>query len=168
MTDGGSRSGCCFYEDGRGAAAASTTGIELALQRILASPKFLFRAERDPGRRRRARRIASATSISRRGCRSSSGAASRTTSCSTVAAQGQLRRSGGARAAGPADAGRPARRRAGEQLRRPVAVPAEPAEPRPTRTNFPTSTTTCGRRFSARPSCSSTASCAKTATCSTC
>jgi hypothetical protein len=36
-----------FYESGRGAGGFDA-GIELALQRILASPKFLFRIERDP------------------------------------------------------------------------------------------------------------------------
>ena len=64
--------------------------------------------------------------------------------------------SGGARAAGAADAGRSARRGARQQLRRAVAVPAQPAERRArARTSSPTSTTTCGRRSSARPSCSS-------------
>ena len=85
--------------------ARSTRGIETALQRMLASPKFLFRVERDPAERRAGRgRTASATSSSRRGCRSSSGAASRTTSCSSVAAQGKLHDAGGARAAGAAHA----------------------------------------------------------------
>src|SRR5581483_152623 len=36
-----------FYERGR-AAGGFDSGIELALQRILASPKFVFRVERDP------------------------------------------------------------------------------------------------------------------------
>ena len=58
---------------------------------------------------------------------------------------------------------------AGQQLRRPVAAAAQPAERRcPIRTSFPTSTTTCGRRSGARPSCSSRASCARTAACSIC
>ena len=88
------------------------------------SPQFLFRVERDPagvaGRRRLSR---SATSSWRRGCRSSSGAAFPTTSCSTLARQGQAAGSGGARAAGHADAGRPdAPRRSVEQLRRAVAA----------------------------------------------
>ena len=51
-----------------------------------------------------------------------------------------------------------------EQLRRPVAAAAQPAEPAPELGRVSrTSTTTCGRRSSARPSCSSTASCARTA-----
>ena len=54
-----------------------------------------------------ARSTASATSSWRRGCRSSCGAASRTMSCSTLAAKGRLARPGGARAAGAAHARRP-------------------------------------------------------------
>jgi Protein of unknown function (DUF1592)/Protein of unknown function (DUF1588)/Protein of unknown function (DUF1585)/Protein of unknown function (DUF1595) len=37
-----------FYEAGRARGGSFDSGIELALQRILASPKFLFRAEQDP------------------------------------------------------------------------------------------------------------------------
>ena len=50
-----------------------------------------------------------------------------------------------------------------------VAAPAEPRRAS-SRTSicFPTSTTTCARRCSARPSCSSTASSARTAACSIC
>ncbi len=59
------------------------------------------------------------------GCRSSSGAASRTTSCWIRRAQGQLQESGGARAAGAADAGRPAVDGARDELRGSVALPAQ-------------------------------------------
>ena len=73
-----------FYEQGR-TEAGFERGIELALRAILVSPKFVFRVERDPSPRLRrgkpARCIASATSSWRRGCPSSSGAASRTTTC---------------------------------------------------------------------------------------
>ena len=70
-----------FYRTGR-RDGGFEAGIGLALERMLAGPEFLFRIERDPDDRRcLARRIASATSSLRRGCRSSSGAASRTTSC---------------------------------------------------------------------------------------
>ncbi len=55
----------------------------MALRRILASPEFVFRFERAATTSRPARSIGSATSSSRRGCRSSSGAASPTTSCSS-------------------------------------------------------------------------------------
>ncbi len=70
-------------------------GIEMALRRILASPEFVFRFERVGGERR-ARRGASAyaTSSSRRGCRSSSGAASPTTSCSRSAVDDRAARAG--------------------------------------------------------------------------
>ena len=85
------------------------------------------------------RRTASATSSWRRACRSSSGAAFPTTSCSTLAGaaagcsdpavlEQQVRRM-------LAD---PRARRARQQLRRPVAAPAQPARRRrPTRTQFP-------------------------------
>ena len=57
-------------------------GIELGLQRMLAEPEFVFRVEREPARRgARGGPTASATSSWRRGCRSSCGAASPTTSC---------------------------------------------------------------------------------------
>ena len=97
---------------------------------------------------RPARRTASATSSWRRGCRSSSGAASPTTSCSALAAKRPAAGAGRPRAAGAPDAGGSAGRSAREQLRRPVAVAAQPARRRrPTRTSSRISTTTCGRRF---------------------
>jgi len=37
-----------FYESGRHSANSFDAGIEMALERILASPKFVFRTERDP------------------------------------------------------------------------------------------------------------------------
>ncbi len=80
-------------------------GIQFALERILVDPEFLFRIERDPGQVSPRRGLSgSATSSWRRGCRSSCGAAFRTTSCSTSRCSGKLKRSGGARAAGPAHA----------------------------------------------------------------
>ena len=64
----------------------------VALERILVDPNFLFRVERDPAERRAGRRrIASAISSWRRGCRSSSGAAFPTTSCSSWPSAGQLK-----------------------------------------------------------------------------
>ena len=66
-------------------------GIQRALQRILASPQFVFRVERDPANVAPGARLPrSATSSWRRACRSSSGAASPTTSCSPSASQGRL------------------------------------------------------------------------------
>ena len=53
---------------------------------------------------------------------------------------------------------------AGQELRRPVAVPAQPAEREAGRsTSFRISTTTCGRPSAAKPNCSSRAFCAKIA-----
>ena len=87
----------------------------------------------------------------------------------TAAERGELRDPAGARAAGAADARRPARRGAGRELRRPVALPAQPRRaPGPIRRRSPTSTTTCGSRCGARPSCSSRASCGRTAASSSC
>ena len=73
-----------FYERGR-KEGSFDLGIQKALERLLVSSQFLFRIEREPATAQRAGsgRIASATSNSPRACRSSSGAASRTTSCST-------------------------------------------------------------------------------------
>ena len=66
-------------------------GIQMALERMIASPKFIFRVERDPaGRGCRARSIGSPISSSPRGCRSSCGAAFPTISCCSVARQGTL------------------------------------------------------------------------------
>ena len=123
-------------------------GIDLALRRLLASPKFVFRVERDPARRRR-RRGVSAGDLE---------LASRLSfflwssipddELLDVAAQGRSEDAGGARAAGAPDAGRPEVAGARRQLRRPVAAAAQPAEQAArTRTSSPTSTTTCGRRW---------------------
>ena len=80
-----------FYESGR-KSANFDAGIENALAFILTAPKFLFRdrtrsAERGP----RHRSIKSAIWNSRRGYRSSSGAAFPTTSCSMSRTQGKLK-----------------------------------------------------------------------------
>ena len=56
------------------------TGIEFGLRGILANPKFVLRAERDPSICPPGRRIASTTTSSHRVCHSSCGAASRTMS----------------------------------------------------------------------------------------
>ena len=80
-----------FYKAGR-ADGGFDVGIQRGLRRILSAPAFLFRVEREPlalGRPGTPYRL-DATSTSRHGCRSSSGAASRTTSCSTLAVSGTL------------------------------------------------------------------------------
>ena len=69
-----------FYDEGR-EAGTFDDGIELALRRLLASPQFLVRAEREPASgAARVRPTASPISSWRRGCRSSCGAAFPTTS----------------------------------------------------------------------------------------
>ena len=123
----------------------------MALRRMLASPKFVFRVERDPAGVAAGRRVSPrAISSWRRGSRSSCGAASRTRSC-CARPSAAAEDAGGARAAGAADARRSEGAGARQQLRRPVAAPAESARPRSrTRSSFPTSTTTCGGRWCAR------------------
>ena len=78
-----------FYEAGR-QNGGFEAGIELALERILASPKFVFRSNAIRRTRLQGRSIASAISIWRRGCRSSCGAAFRMTNCSRWRAAGKL------------------------------------------------------------------------------
>ena len=73
-------------------------------------------------RRAPARPTASATSSWRRGCRSSCGAASRTTSCSTLAAKGRLHDPAVLEQQVRRMLADPKSRRAGRQLRRPVAA----------------------------------------------
>ena len=70
------------YRDGR-RESDFEAGIELALRHLLAHPAFLFRVERDPTTSHPTRPTGSATWNWPPGCRSFSGAASRTTSFST-------------------------------------------------------------------------------------
>ena len=77
-------------------------------RRLLVSPDFLYRIERDPRVGAAARTIASAISSSRRGCRSSSGAAFPTTAARRCRARA-AEESGRAGAAGAPDAGAIAR-----------------------------------------------------------
>ena len=117
---------------------------------------------------RRARSIASATSSWRRGCRSSCGAAFPTIELLRVARPGHAAHAGGAEPAGAAHAGRSEGRGARRQLRRAVAVPAEPEEPAAELERVPgLRRQPAAGASSARPSCSSRASCARTATSST-
>ena len=102
-------------------------GIEMALSAVLVNPQFLFRIEAGPARRRAAiRPIASRTSSSPRACRSSSGAASRTTSCSTWPSAANCSKPEVLERQVAPHAGRPAFAKPGDQLRGPVAAPAEP------------------------------------------
>ena len=150
--------------------AASTTGIERALRRLLVSPEFLFRVERDPagaapGAPYRISDVELASRLSfflwssipddelldARRAR----AAARRRPCSSAQVRRML--------ADPrADA-------FVTQLRRAVAVPAQPRRRRcRCRASSRTSTTACARRSAARPSCSSRASCARIAARSIC
>ena len=160
-----------FYETGRQKGDASTPASSWRSERMLADPTVRVpRRARSRGHGARRGVTASAISSWRRACRSSSGAAFPTTSCSTSASRGQAARPGGARAAGAAHAAPTrARKRSSSNFAGQWLLPAQPPERRAqTRISSPTSTTTCGRRFSARPSCSSRASCATIAACSIC
>ena len=133
--------------------AGFEAGIEMALRALLVSPGFLFRIEHGPGAES-ASRTRSATSNWRRGCRSSSGAAFPTRNCSTLAIARQAERSGGARSPGAAAARRSARRRARRTTSPTSGCICATCSRRPaTRGCSPISTTTCGRRSGARPSC---------------
>ena len=72
-----------FFDSGRRDGGSFDAGIQFALERMLVDPDFLLRVHRDPAveHRRSAAPIASATSKSPRGCRSSCGAASPTIAC---------------------------------------------------------------------------------------
>jgi hypothetical protein len=149
-----------FFQQGRKDGGSFQSGIDLALDVVLASPKFIFRADairlRAPrfAETRRPERPASITATWgygsvddwRRGCRSSSGAVSRTTSCSMPAraarwASRTRRAPGAAHAVGSQGAV------ADRQLRRPVAAAAQPEEQAAELAcDFPTSTTTSARR----------------------
>ena len=101
----------------------------------------------------------SATSSSRLGSPSSCGAASRTTSCWRSPSSGKLERHDNAACASAADACRPeSARRSSRTSRASGCTCATSTTSSRTRTSFRTSTTTCGRPSSARPSCSSRAS----------
>ena len=157
-----------FYQDGR-KKAGFEAGIQNALRLILASPKFLFRAEPDPpnaapgtvyklGDLELASRLSfflwssipDDELLDRRGT-------------------GKAEGSRGSRSAGARMLADPRAEALVEELRGPVAVPPQSAEPSARQQrHFRISTTTCGRRSGARPSCCSTASCARTAACSIC
>ena len=115
-----------FYQKGRDGVGDFESGIQAAIEAMLVSPEFLFRIEQDPASAAAgAGRIASATSSSRRACRSSCGARIPDAELLDLGRARQADGSGGPRAAGAADARRSARRRAGVELRRPVAAAAK-------------------------------------------
>ena len=158
-----------FYRKAR-ADGDFDAGIEMALSAVLVSPEFLFRVEQDPaGVAAEHAPIASAIWSWRRGCRSSCGAAFRTTSCSTWPSRGKLHE--------PAVLEQQVRRMLADARSRAlvtnfavaVAVPAQPRLDHAGHAAVPGL-----RRQPAaglprrRRSCSSRASCARIAACSTC
>ena len=129
---------------------ASTRGIDLALRRMLASPKFVFRVERDPrGRARRAAPIALS--------RSRAGVAAVVLpveqhpgrrAAGRWPPQGGCSSAGDARAAGAPDAGATrSRRRSSTTSSGSGCSCATCGTSSRTRTSSPTSTTTCGARL---------------------
>ena len=143
-------------------------GVELAVRGILVSPNFLFRFE-DPARvgRSRARRTASRTSSWPRACRSSSGAASPTTSWSTSPSPSGCTTP--TCSAGRCGACSRTRGRAPSSTTSPASgcTSATSRASSPAPSCCSTSTTTCARPSSRRPSSSSRASSARTAASST-
>ena len=156
-----------FYATGR-TGGTFETGIEVALERMLASPKFVVPDRARSGRRR-----------SRHGLprqRPGAGVAAVVLPVEQhprrrTAARGERRQAsapGGARAADAPHAGRSQVGRAGRQLCRPVAVSAQPADHDSQFARVPGfRRQSAAGVSSARPSCFSAASCMKTATCST-
>ena len=117
-----------FYQAGR-SEGTFDTGIQAAVQRILASPKFIFRAEAAPAERRagyRAYRVSDFELASRLSFFLWSSIPD--DELLKLAGEEQAATAGGPGAAGAAHAGRSPGRRAGRQLRGPVAAAAEPAE----------------------------------------
>ena len=155
---------CCSTSTARAApTATSTSGIELALQRMLVSPSFLFRTEFAPARRATGGeryRISDLELASRLSFFLWSSIPD--DELLDLATQGKLHE--------PAVLERQTRRMLADprsqaftdQLRRPVAV-AAPAAGHRARIRFcsPTTATRWRWRFSRKPSCSSTASCAR-------
>ena len=159
-----------FYKAGATPKAASTPASRWRCARFSSSPEFLFRIERDPRERRAGHRLSHQ--------RSGAGLAAVVLPLEQHPGRGTARRwPSRGNCSDPAVLEQqvrrmladPRSRRAGRQLRRAVAVPAQSRRAScRTRGCSRTSTTTCGRRSGARRSCSSRASCARTAACSIC
>ena len=157
-----------FFRRGRADGKTFESGIDLALRRLLASPKFVFRVERDPAG------VAAGSVYALNDLELASRLSFFLWSTIpddellALAAQKHAAPAGDARAAGAPDARRPEGAGARRQLRRAVAAAPQPAEQAArTRTSSPTSTTTSAARSTPSSSCSSRRSCVKTATCST-
>ena len=152
-----------FYQRGRKTGGTFDAGIENALAFMLVSPQFLFRFERDPDQ-------VPADGVYRL---SDLELASRLSffiwssipddQLLNLAVAGKLHTPGVLEQQVKRMLADERARALGGELRRPVAVPAQPEEPAArTRTSSRTSTTTCGRRCSAKRRCSSRASCSRT------
>ncbi len=115
-----------FYQEGR-REGTFEDGIELALRRILTSPQFLVRAEKEPANAKPGQpyRITDLELASRLSFLLWSSIPD--DELINVASQNKLHTPAGARAAGAAHARRSPVRGAGRKLRRSVAVPAESA-----------------------------------------
>jgi hypothetical protein len=114
-----------FFQMGRKDGGSFDSGVQLALKAMLVSPDFLFRVERDPGRRRRWRRP--------RDKRRGAGVAAVVLPMEQYSRRGtpfpcraaQAPRSGGSRRPGPSHVGRCEIESAGAKFRRPVALSAQ-------------------------------------------
>ena len=115
-----------FYTDARTRGESFDAGIRAGLARVLVSPYFLYRVERDPaGLRAGASRQVSDVELASRLSFFlwSSIPDQRLMDLASAGRSARARRAGGP---GHADDRRPASRRAGEQLHRPVAAAAQP------------------------------------------
>ena len=153
-----------FYREAR-QQGGFEAGIEAGVQRILASPKFVFRVERDPQtvkvgeayahHRLRAGVAAGLLPLEQHPRRSAAAGGE----------PGTAARARRPRARGQAHAGRSQGRAAVHQLRRPVAVPAQPEDAAAELDGVPGLRRQPARRASStRRGCSSTASGARIAT----
>ena len=160
-----------FYADGPHGQGLRGRDHARCVQALLASPHFLFRLEETAGRRPAGPELPrDRCRPRRRGCRTSSGARSRTPNCRRWRANSTLHTAGGAREAGPADA---LPIRSGEAMSTRFASQwlrlQDVEKIHPDALLFPSFDNEPGRNpTSAKPSCSSTASCARIATSSTC
>ncbi len=157
-----------FYRQAR-AEGDFDAGIEMALSAVLVNPQFLFRIEPDPPgvAPSSAYRIPDVQLASRLSFFLWSSIPD--DELLDLAERGELQQARGARTAGPADAGRPAVAEPGDQLRGPVAAPAQPGfdhagpAPVPRLRRQPAAGLPAGDGAPVRG-----ASCARIAACSTC
>ena len=156
-----------FYRAGRDGGSFDA-GIQLALERVLIAPDFLFRVVRDPVDAA----PASAYALSDLDLASrlsfflwSSGPDDELLALAGRAGSPTRRCSRSRRGACSPTRGRPSWSATSPASGCTCATSGASC---PTPSPFPSSTRTCARRSAKRPSCSSTASCGRTAACSTC